>query len=101
MRLEIRSVMAGKVEERKHERQIITVRVQPKSRQQQLIQLSATEFKARLKAAPDRGQANAELLALLADYLGLPPSRLTIIQGKTARTKLIEIKNTATPEKTS
>jgi len=41
--------MAGKAEQRKNERQLITVRVQPKSRQQQLIQLSSTEFKARLK----------------------------------------------------
>jgi uncharacterized protein (TIGR00251 family) len=90
--------MAGKD---KDKRQIITVQVQPKARQQQLIQLSATEFKARLKAAPERGQANAELLALLADHFGLPPSRLTIIQGKTARTKLIEIKNTTAAEKTS
>jgi uncharacterized protein (TIGR00251 family) len=93
--------MAGKAEQRKNERQLITVRVQPKSRQQQLIQLSSTEFKARLKAAPDRGQANAELLALLADYFGLPPSRLAIIQGKTSRTKLIEIKNATGSEKTS
>jgi len=99
LRLGIRPVMDGKA--KKNKRQIITVKVQPKSRQQQLIQLSATEFKVRLKAAPDRGQANAELLVLLADYLGLPPSRLTIIRGETARTKLIEIKNTTTPEKTS
>ncbi|HRD01523.1 MAG TPA: DUF167 domain-containing protein [Candidatus Saccharicenans sp.] len=83
----------------KNGQQIITVRVQPKSRQQQLIQISETEFKARLISAPDKGKANAELLAILADYFGLAPSRLRIIRGETSRTKLIEIKNTKRSEK--
>ncbi len=83
----------------KNGQQIITVRVQPKSRQQQLIQISEIEFKARLISAPDKGKANAELLAILADYFGLAPSRLRIIRGETSRTKLIEIKNTKRSEK--
>jgi uncharacterized protein (TIGR00251 family) len=82
------------------EKQVITVRVQPKARQQALTRLSDSEFRARLISAPVKGQANAELLALLANYFGLAPSCLRIIRGETSRTKLIEIKKMVKSEKT-
>jgi len=81
-----------KMKSGKGEKQVITVRVQPKSREQALIRLSDGEFKARIISAPVKGQANAELLTLLADYFDLAPSCLRIIRGETSRTKLIEIK---------
>ncbi|MDD8020686.1 MAG: DUF167 domain-containing protein [Acidobacteriota bacterium] len=70
---------------------VLIVRVQPKSKQQELTKVSETEFRARLISPPDRGKANAELLTLLADYFGLAPSKLRIIRGATSRTKLVEI----------
>lgn len=70
---------------------ILTIRVQPKASRQELLPLSATEFRARLTSAPEKGRANQELLELLSDYLGLPLSRLKIIRGEKARVKLVEI----------
>ncbi|MDD8030472.1 MAG: DUF167 domain-containing protein [Acidobacteriota bacterium] len=72
-------------------KKILVVRVQPKSSRQELIPISETEFKARLTSAPEKGQANKELLELMADYLNLKPSRLKIIRGGTSRVKMIEI----------
>ncbi len=70
---------------------ILTIRVQPKASRQELIPLSATEFRARLISAPDKGRANRELLELLAGHLGLPLSRLKIIRGEKSRVKLVEV----------
>jgi hypothetical protein len=72
-------------------KKVLVARVKPKSSRQVLIQTSPTEFKARLTSAPEKGQANKELLELLADHLNLRPSRLKIIHGETSRVKMIEI----------
>jgi uncharacterized protein YggU (UPF0235/DUF167 family) len=45
--------------------------------------------KVRVKA--DDGKANAAVLALLADALGLAPSRLELLRGATSRQKLVRI----------
>ena len=48
-------------------------------------------LKVRVRAAPIEGRANAALLALLADALGVARSRLTLARGDTARLKAIDI----------
>jgi uncharacterized protein YggU (UPF0235/DUF167 family) len=40
---------------------------------------------------PEGGKANAAVLKLLAKALGVPKSRLAIVQGETGRDKVIEI----------
>lgn len=45
----------------------------------------------RLAAAPVDGGANAGLVALLAKRLGMPKSKVRIVSGETARTKLVEV----------
>lgn len=79
--------------ENEGENKILTVRVQPRSSRSELVRISETEFKARLTSAPEKGKANQELLELLADYLGVPPSNLRLIRGQTSRVKLIEVKS--------
>jgi uncharacterized protein (TIGR00251 family) len=70
---------------------ILTVRVQPKASKREIVPITATEFRARLTSAPEKGRANRELLELLSEYLGLPLSRLKIIRGEKSRVKLVEI----------
>jgi len=48
-------------------------------------------LKAAVTAVPERGAANAALIALLAKSWRLPKSALAIVGGATDRTKLIEI----------
>lgn len=48
-------------------------------------------LRLRVKAVPDRGKANAAVIALLAKALGRPKSDLTLVSGDTARQKSIEI----------
>lgn len=44
-----------------------------------------------LRAVPEGGQANAELVALVARALGVRPEAIAIVRGATTRTKLLRI----------
>jgi uncharacterized protein YggU (UPF0235/DUF167 family) len=48
-------------------------------------------LKVRVATAPTEGQANAALVRLIAKAAGVPPSRVRIAGGETARLKQIEI----------
>lgn len=48
-------------------------------------------LRVRVAAVPDKGKANAAVLALLACALGLPKSALTLVSGETARAKTVRI----------
>ncbi|MEI9903943.1 MAG: DUF167 domain-containing protein [Asticcacaulis sp.] len=48
-------------------------------------------LKVRVRAAPIEGRANAAVMAYLAERLGVPKSRLTLVAGETARLKTIDI----------
>ena len=46
-------------------------------------------LRVRVSAVPDRGKANAAVIALLAKTLGCPKSAVTLIAGETARQKTL------------
>jgi uncharacterized protein (TIGR00251 family) len=48
-------------------------------------------LKARVRAAPEDGKANAALLALLAETLGVPRSALSLAGGEKARLKTVRV----------
>lgn len=48
-------------------------------------------LKIRVRAAPIEGRANTALIAFIAQSLGLPKSRVSLIAGDTARLKQVEI----------
>ena len=48
-------------------------------------------LRVRVRAVPDRGRANAAVLALLAEALGVPKSRVTLLAGATARRKTVAV----------
>ena len=50
-----------------------------------------TVVKARVRAAPEDGKANAALEDLVASQFGVPRSRVNVVQGKTARLKTVAI----------
>lgn len=69
----------------------IYVRVSPRSSKNEVTKISEGEYKVKLTAPPVDNQANIMLIRVLADHFNLPKSCLTIIGGKTARIKIIEI----------
>ena len=48
-------------------------------------------LRIRVAAVPDKGKANAAVIALLAKTLRLPKSAITVVTGETARLKTIRI----------
>ena len=48
-------------------------------------------LKARVRAAPEDGKANAALVEFLAKALRVPRSAVTLASGQTSRVKILEI----------
>lgn len=48
-------------------------------------------LRVRVKAVPDKGRANAAVIALLSRAFGLPKSSIRITAGQTARLKTVSI----------
>jgi uncharacterized protein len=70
---------------------VLTVRVKPNARQAKATRLGDGSWLLHLKAPPQDGKANAELIALLAQEFGVAKAQVRIRSGQTARTKRVEI----------
>ncbi len=53
--------------------------------------MSDGTIKIRIKAVPEKGKANEELIRFLSEEWNAPKSCISIISGKTDQTKLIKI----------
>jgi len=69
----------------------IYVKVIPRSSKNEVIRISEGEYKVKLTAPPVEGEANKMLVKILADFFDVAKSSISIIGGKSARTKLIQI----------
>lgn len=55
-------------------------------------------LKARVRAAPENGEANAALEKLLAKALGVAKGKVRVVRGAAARVKQIEIESVSEAE---
>jgi len=55
-----------------------------------------TVLKARVRAAPSEGEANAALVKMIAKALGIAPRQVGIVGGATSRLKRLRIEGDAT-----
>jgi len=77
----------------------IRVKVIPKSPTQGIAEIlkesidgdEVLTYKIRVKSAPEKGKANAELIKFLAKEFSVPKENIEIISGKADRIKLIRI----------
>jgi uncharacterized protein YggU (UPF0235/DUF167 family) len=70
---------------------LLSVRVHPAARRAGVEKLGPREYKIHVTAPPEKGRANAEVLAALAAELGVPPSRLRLVGGAASRIKLVAV----------
>ena len=75
---------------------VLAVRLTPKGGRDSIdgIELLAdgrSVLKARVRAAPSEGEANAALLRLIAKAVGVPPRNVALSAGATARIKRLTI----------
>ena len=68
----------------------IALRVTPGARRNALSREDGP-LRAQVTAAPEDGKANAAVQKLLAQALGIAPSRLELIRGATQRDKVFRI----------
>jgi uncharacterized protein (TIGR00251 family) len=76
---------------------VIAVVVLPRSARNQIEEYQDGALRVRVTAPPVDGAANAAILKLLAEAIGLPRSRLEIIAGERGRRKRILVSG-LTPE---
>jgi uncharacterized protein (TIGR00251 family) len=69
----------------------IPIRLQPRSRRSEVVGERAGAIVVRVTAPPVDGKANAALCALVADAAGVPPSRVQVVRGQTARDKVVRV----------
>ena len=70
----------------------ITVKVITSSSQQKLVQISENEYRVYIHAKPIKGEANTKIREIISDYFNVPKSKVVIVSGKTAKLKILEIK---------
>ena len=68
----------------------IALRVTPKASRNRIV-LEDGQLRVYVTVIPEDGKANAEVVKLLAKALGVAKSRLTLIQGQTARDKVFRL----------
>lgn len=72
-------------------RMLFKVTVIPCAKKTSVTATAPGHYRVRIMAAPKKGQANRELIRVLADYFDTAPSSITIRRGMYSRKKLIEI----------
>lgn len=70
----------------------VYVKIHPKSSQSKVLKTAENEYEVWVTAPPVDNAANEMLIRTLAEYFDVSKSSLTIVGGKTARTKIIDIK---------
>jgi len=77
----------------------LKVRLTPKSSRDEIVGVEdfagEVVLKARVRAVPEAGRANASLVKLIAAWLKLPPSSVTVVQGGKSRVKHIAVEGDA------
>lgn len=63
----------------------------PKASKSEIVGWEGDLLKVRLKAVPEKGEANEELIRLLSSEFKIAKSLITIVRGHTSREKIVHI----------
>jgi len=70
---------------------LMRIKVKPKARNSELVQIPDGTWLARLKSPPVDGIANEELVALVAEHFKCRKAAVSIKSGASGRTKLVKV----------
>ena len=77
----------------------ITVRVTARAGRDEVAGVGPSgELLVKVRAAPVDGAANDAVLRTISDAMGVAPSRLQLVRGATARTKVVAIEDAPAAE---
>ena len=69
----------------------LALRVQPRAGRTRVVGPHGQALKLQVAAAPVDGAANAAVVDLIAEWLGVPRRTVAIIQGDSGRDKVVEV----------
>jgi len=69
----------------------LQIRVVPRAKRNSIEIGSDGQVKVRVTAVPERGKANAAVIALLSKRFGVPKRDIEIVRGHTARDKTVRV----------
>ncbi len=76
----------------------ITIKAHPRAKRSAVAGRLGDAWKLDLAAPPAEGKANEECVRFLAELAGVPRSRVCVISGTAARTKIVEVEGVAQEE---
>jgi hypothetical protein len=76
----------------------ITIKAHPRAKRSAVAGRLGAAWKLDLAAPPAEGKANEECVRFLAELAGIPRSRVRVVSGATARTKIVEVEGMAQEE---
>jgi uncharacterized protein (TIGR00251 family) len=76
----------------------LTVEVRPRAGRNEIVGWQGAVLRVRVAAPPADGAANEAVRALLAERLGCARSRVEIVRGHAARTKVVRVSGLSLPE---
>lgn len=71
--------------------ELLHVRVKPAARRDEILGWLGDVLRVRVTAPPADGEANHAVTALLADALGIAPSRISLVRGAASSDKLFRV----------
>ena len=69
----------------------LQIKVVPKSSRDRVLGWMGDRLKVAVTAAPEKGKANAAVVALLAEVLGVARSKVAIVSGEASALKTISV----------
>lgn len=76
----------------------VKIKVVPKASKSEIVGWEEDTLKVRLKAVPEKGEANEELIALFSKILHLPKSQIHLTHGLASRRKTLKIEGISEEE---
>jgi hypothetical protein len=73
----------------------VEIEVQPGSRRSGVVGYDEWRgrFRVAVRAPPEKGKANEEVVEVIAAALGVPPSAVSVVRGHTSRRKTVEVRD--------
>jgi hypothetical protein len=68
-----------------------SVSVKPNARETAVVQTGERALSVRVHAPPREGKANDEVIRAVAEFLGVPASRVTLVSGARGKRKVLDI----------
>ncbi len=77
---------------------VLKIRVKPRARRNALVGVRNNTLLVEVTAPPEQNRANDAVIALLADVLDLPKSKVEILSGHSFREKLVRLCGVSTSQ---